>query len=176
MKGLTDILEGLLTSKDVNIDTFKSHTSAILYKLMEDYVNDKSDYRKTLDNLKLHLRPKINTRLTGFVAVPQKDDHIYISFTWTATRVNELEVIEVWYNDTVYVICWDKLMGMFGKKNHVNSFELDVASWMDLLMKDADSHGKFKISRVMYDMGNAKHDKAASEILKAIESDRVDKI
>lgn len=176
MKRLADILEGLLTSRDVNIDTFKSHTATILYKLMEDYVNGKSDYQKTLDNLKMYLRPKINTRLTGFITVPQKDDHIYISFTWTAARVNELEVIEVWYNDTVYVICWDKLMGMFGEKNHVNSFELDVASWMDLLEEDADSHGKFRISRIIYDMGNTNHDRVAGEILKTIESIRTDKI
>lgn len=176
MKRLADILEGLLTSKDVNIAIFKSHTATILYKLIEDYVNDKSDYKKTLDDLRLHLRPKINTRLTGFITVPQKDDHIYISFTWTASWVNELEIIEVWHNDAVYVICWDKLMGAFGEKNHANSFELDVASWMDLMEKDADNHGKFKISRVMYDMGNAKSDRAAGEILKTIESISTDKI
>lgn len=176
MKQLTDILEGLLTNKDVNIDTFKSHTSTMLYKLIEDYVGGQNDYKDAIEELKLWLVREKKGRLSGFVTVPVKNDHIYVSFIWTAARVNYLEVVEVWYNDTVYVICWDRLMGLFGDRNHVNSFELDVASWMDLCEEDADSHGKSTISRIMYDIGNVNNNRVAGEILKTIESIRKNKI
>lgn len=176
MKRLTDILEGLLTGKDVNIDIFNSHVSAVLYRLLDGYVNSPDNYKKDVEELKLRLVQEKKKRRVGLVTVPQKDDHIYISFTWTVTRSHDMEIIEVWYNDTVYVICWDKLMGSYGDRNQVNSFELDVASWMDFLEEDGDAYGAFELSRVMYDMGNAKSDRAAGEILKTIESIRTDKI
>lgn len=176
MKRLADILEGLLTSKGVDIDVFNSHVSAILYRLIDGYVYSPNDYKKVIEELKLRLVQEKKKRLAGLVTMPGEDDHVYISFTWTVTRSHDMEIVEVWYNDTVYVFCWDKLMKSYGDRNIVNSFELDVASWMDFLEEDEDDHGVFEISRVMYDMGNTKHDRAASEILKAIESDRVDKI
>lgn len=176
MKHLADIIEGLLTSGNKEIETFDSHIALLLYKLMEDYVNSMDDYIKAIDDLKLYLRPANRLGLTGFITIPKKDNHIYISFTWVPSRLHNLEVIEVWYNDNVYVICWDRLMGLFGDRNHVNSFELDVASWMDLCEEDADSHGKSTISRIMYDIGNVNNNRVAGEVLKTIESIRKDKI